>query len=350
MDGYRKALTVWYNHSKRELPWREGRDPYCIWVSEVILQQTRVLQGVDYYFNFLRMFPDVKTLAMATEEEVLKVWQGLGYYSRARNMHYTAKSIQVLHDGNFPTDYQSIRKLKGIGDYTAAAIASIAFNLPYAAVDGNVFRVLSRLFGISTPIDSTKGKKEFTDLAQELLDKEHPGEFNQAIMEFGAIQCLPSQPLCDTCPLALRCHAYVNQTISSFPVKSKRVNQKERYFNYLYIHQGNRLFLDKRGDKDIWRNMYQFPLIETTNLSTPEEVIGGNDWKEKLGNLAFTIDSISPEKIHLLTHQRLHIRFFSLCLEEHILLEKWKTVDQREIEKYAVPKPIELFLLDLNLS
>lgn len=350
MEGYRKALTVWYNHSKRELPWREGRDPYCIWVSEVILQQTRVLQGIDYYYNFLRIFPDVKTLALASEEEVLKVWQGLGYYSRARNMHHAARYILSNHNGVFPTDYPSIRKLKGIGDYTAAAIASIAFNQPYAAVDGNVFRVLSRLFGISTPIDSTIGKKEFSDLAMKLLDTNHPGEFNQALMEFGAIQCLPAQPLCATCPLSMKCQAFVHQTVLNFPVKSKQVKQKERYFNYLYLHQDDRLYLEKRGDKDIWRNMFQFPLIESTSLATPEEVIGGTAWRAKLGDLTYVIDSISPDKIHLLTHQRLHIRFFSITLAEHSIPENCVFVELKETEKYAVPKPIELFLHDLTVD
>lgn len=345
MDVYRKALTVWYNQSKRELPWRKGRDPYCIWVSEIILQQTRILQGIDYYYNFLKLFPNVKTLAQAPEEEVLKVWQGLGYYSRARNMHHTAKIIHSQYNNKFPADYESIRKLKGIGEYTAAAIASIAFNLPYAAVDGNVFRVLARLFGISTPIDTASGKKEFTALARELLDTTNPGEFNQAIMEFGAIQCRPAQPLCATCPLAVKCHAYLHQTISNFPVKSKQKKQKERYLNYLYLHQDHRFFLEKRGEKDIWRNMYQFPLIETNLPTSPEEVIQGSQWREILGRQDFTIRSVYPEKIHLLTHQKLHIRFFSVSLEGSAFPEHWVSVGLNDSERYAVPKPIETFLL-----
>ena len=204
LDEYRKALTVWYNHSKRELPWRESHDPYKIWVSEVILQQTRVNQGMDYYHNFLKSFPNVAELAEANEEEVLKVWQGLGYYSRARNMHHAAKTILSLHGGKFPEDYASIRNLKGIGDYTAAAIASISFNLPYAVVDGNVFRVLSRLFGIFTSIDTSAGKKEFHSLAQMMLDTAQPGQFNQALMELGAIQCIPDRPDCENCPLSTK--------------------------------------------------------------------------------------------------------------------------------------------------
>ncbi len=348
MDEYRKALTVWYNHSKRELPWRESLDPYKIWVSEVILQQTRVQQGKDYYHNFLQLFPDVKSLAEAEEEKVLKVWQGLGYYSRARNMHHAAKTIMSEHGGIFPDDYNSIKKLKGIGDYSAAAISSIAFNLPYAVVDGNVFRVLSRLFGIKTPIDSTAGKKEFYALARMMLDTVHPGEFNQALMEFGALHCLPDQPLCNTCPLAMKCCAYAGQSVSQFPVKSKQVKQKERYLNFLYLHQGAKIFLEKRGDKDIWRNMYQFPLIETALPSTAGEIINSEGWKALLGNLNFTIESVFPEKVHLLTHQRLNIRFFAVRLEEGNLPDHFIMIEQADITRYPVPKPVENFLLQMG--
>ena len=346
MEEYRKALTVWYNHTKRELPWRESRDPYKIWVSEVILQQTRVQQGMDYYHNFLRLFPDIKSLAMAPEEDILKVWQGLGYYSRARNMHHAAKIILSTYDGKFPNDYESIRNLKGIGDYTAAAIASIAFDLPYAVVDGNVFRVLARLFGITTPIDTVSGKKEFYNLAQLMLDTDRPGEFNQALMEFGAIQCLPGQPLCTDCPLSGKCHAFANKAIGSFPVKSKQVKQKERYFNYLYIHQAEKLFLVKRGEKDIWRNMYQFPLVETTTSASSEEVISSDAWRVILANLAFTIETVFPERIHLLTHQKLHIRFFSIHLNEMEIPGHLIAVERENIARYPVPKPIEIFLME----
>jgi len=349
MDEYRKALTDWYYHSKRQLPWRESRDPYHIWVSEVILQQTRVQQGMEYYHNFLRQFPDVRTLAIAPEEQVLKVWQGLGYYSRARNMHHAAKTIVHQHEGKFPAEYLSIRNLKGVGDYTAAAIASIAFDLPHAVVDGNVFRVLSRLFGISTPIDSARGKKEFYELARMMLDIKNPGEFNQALMEFGAIQCLPAQPLCVECPLNMKCHAFMHQNIGSFPVKSKQAKQKERYLNYLYLHQNNHILLEKRGDKDIWRNMYQFPLIETSLPSSPEEVISSKAWSAILQNIACTIESIYPEKIHLLTHQRLHIRFFSVSLDENRTPDLLIPVSKHEIARYPFPKPIENFLNILYL-
>lgn len=348
MEGYRKALTVWYNHAKRDLPWRDSLEPYHIWVSEVILQQTRIQQGTEYYHNFLRLFPDVLTLANASEEEVLKAWQGLGYYSRARNMHHAAKTIQNTYNGVFPADYISIKKLKGIGDYTAAAIASIAFGLPYAVVDGNVYRVLSRLFGISTPIDSTAGKKEFYHLAQLMLDPGRPGDSNQALMELGAIQCLPAQPLCSDCPLLTNCYALANQCVDSFPVKSKKTKQKERYLNFIYLHQKNKLFLEKRDDKDIWRNMFQFPMIETNAPTSPEEVMCSRAWEDLFKNSSITIESVYTERIHLLTHQRLHIRFFSVKLNGDSISGHLIVAEHGEISKYPVPKPVENFLLEMG--
>ena len=348
MDEYRKALTVWYNHSKRELPWRDSHDPYNIWVSEVILQQTRVRQGLEYYHNFLKKFPNVRILAEAKEEEVLKVWQGLGYYSRARNMHHAAKTILAQYEGEFPEDYISIRNLKGIGDYTAAAIASIAFSLPYAVVDGNVFRVLSRLFGIPTTIDSSAGKKEFYSIAQMMLDTSRPGESNQALMELGAILCLPDQPSCLTCPLMKKCYAFANQSVSEFPVRSKQAKQKGRYLNYLYLYNEEHIFLEKREDKDIWRNMYQFPLIETSDPFSAEEVANSDAWITLLANLNFTLEIISPEIIHLLSHQRLHIRFFTIRLNDAKHPDHLLVAGKAEISRYPVPKPIENFLIQMG--
>lgn len=344
MEGYRKALTSWYNHSKRDLPWRETRDPYPVWVSEVILQQTRVKQGMDYYFNFLRNFPNLASLANATEEEVLKCWQGLGYYSRARNMHQAAKTIQSIHHGHFPKDYPAIRKLKGIGDYTAAAIASICYGLPYATVDGNVYRVLSRLFGIDTPIDSSVGKEEFRVVAQLLLDTKNPGEFNQALMEFGALQCLPSQPACITCPLADRCQAYLQNNVAQYPVKSKRVMQRERFFNYLYVFDDQGYYLEKREGRDIWKNMYQLPLLETATAVRTEDLIMADALKTILGNARFTIESSDQEVLHLLTHQRLRIRFTSIRLSEGPIPAHWIKVTRDGYLDYPMPKPIEQYL------
>ena len=348
MEEYRKVLTAWYKRNRRELPWRGSQDPYKIWVSEVILQQTRVGQGMDYYHNFLQTFPDVQSLALAPEEEVLKVWQGLGYYSRARNMHHSAQTIMNLFGGQFPDNYLSIRNLKGIGDYTAAAIASIAFDLPYAVVDGNVYRVLSRLFGIPTPIDSPAGKKEFYALAQMMLDTSRPGEFNQALMEFGAIQCIPGRPDCEKCPLSQKCYAFLNQSITDFPIKTKQVRQRERFLNYLCISWQDKVLLEKRGDKDIWRNMYQFPLIETPLAVSPEGIIGSAEWKSLLSKHTFTIESVFPERIHILTHQRLLIRFFLISVDGDDLPNGMIAVEKSVISKFPVPKPIELFLLQMG--
>ena len=348
MEEYRKTLTAWYNHNKRELPWRGTTDPYKIWVSEVILQQTRVLQGMEYYHNFLHAFPDIPSLAKAPEEEVLKVWQGLGYYSRARNMHHAAQTIVSRHGGRFPDNYQAIRNLKGIGDYTAAAIASISFDLPYAVVDGNVYRVLSRLFGISTPIDSSSGKKEFYGLAQMMLDIRRPGDFNQSLMEFGAIQCIPGLPDCGNCPLSQKCYAFHNQSVADLPVKAKQVRQKERFMNYLCISWQDKILLEKRGDKDIWRNMYQFPLIETPERVSPEGIIQSTEWQTILGNQPFIIESVFPERTHILTHQRLFIRFFLVSRKGDQLPEGVIAVEKSAIAKYPVPKPVELFLQQMG--
>src|ERR1035437_3971325 len=236
MPDFHKILTLWYQQNKRDLPWRMNNDPYSVWVSEIILQQTRIDQGTAYYLRFIRRFPDIESLANSSEEEVLKMWQGLGYYSRARNMHHAARQIMTEFNGRFPDSYNIIRTLKGVGDYTAAAIASISFGSENVVIDGNVYRVLSRIFGIATPIDTTNGKKEFSILAHSLLDKQNPGIFNEALMEFGALQCVPRNPLCIQCPFQDRCVALKNNQIDQFPVKSKQPKQKNRYFNYLFIN------------------------------------------------------------------------------------------------------------------
>ncbi len=250
------------------MPWRETSDPYCIWLSEIMLQQTRIEQGLPYYLAFTNAYPSIFDLANASEEEVLKLWQGLGYYSRARNLHATAKYIAFELNGKFPETYEGLLKLKGVGDYTASAIASISYNEPVAVVDGNVYRVLSRYFDIDTPINSTAGIKEFKLLAKELLDKEDPATYNQAIMEFGALQCKPQSPLCNTCPLSASCLALKNNKISMLPVKLKKGKIKKRYFNYLVFQsEENKTILEKRSGKGIWEGLYQFPLIETDGLS-----------------------------------------------------------------------------------
>ena len=235
MPEFHKILSNWYKQNKRDLPWRTNNAPYYVWVSEIILQQTRVDQGTDYFLRFIEKFPDINSLAGAPEIEVLKVWQGLGYYSRARNMHAAARQIMNDFNGQFPKTFEGIKKLKGIGEYTAAAISSISFALPFAAVDGNVYRVLSRYFGISTPVNSTKGKNEFNQLANQLINKQDPGTFNEALMEFGALQCTPRNPGCNTCPLQNQCSAYNHQNIANLPVNNNKIKIRHRFFNYLYL-------------------------------------------------------------------------------------------------------------------
>ncbi|HYG16163.1 MAG TPA: A/G-specific adenine glycosylase, partial [Bacteroidia bacterium] len=261
--SFNKIIESWYALNKRDLPWRNTRDPYKIWLSEVILQQTRVNQGMPYYHKFIEKYPDIAAMAGAHEDEVLKLWQGLGYYSRARNMHQAAKMITYELNGKFPITYTDILKLKGVGSYTAAAIASIAGNEPVAVVDGNVYRVLARYFGIDTPIDSTEGRKTFLKLANELINTENPATYNQAVMEFGALQCKPQNPDCGVCPLKISCIALKQKRVDALPVKSKKTAVKARYFNYLFFEKPGFAHLQKRGQTDIWANLYEFPLAET---------------------------------------------------------------------------------------
>ena len=266
MSKFADILIDWYAENKRDLPWRETKDPYRIWISEIILQQTRVAQGYDYYIRFMERFPDVFTLADADEDEVMKYWQGLGYYSRARNLHAAARSIREA--GEFPKTYEGVLALKGVGEYTAAAICSFAYDIPRAVVDGNVYRVLSRWMGIDTPIDSTTGKKLFAQLAQELMDKSRPALYNQAIMDFGALQCTPASPDCLSCPLADTCLALANRSVDTLPVKQHKTKVTNRFFNYIYVRTGGCTFIRKRTENDIWKNLYEPLLIETdTDLS-----------------------------------------------------------------------------------
>ena len=263
MKNLQETLLIWYAENHRDLPWRHHPTPYQVWISEVILQQTRVKQGLDYYLNFIERWPTVDKLAAASEEEVLKLWQGLGYYSRARNLHLCAKQIVAQYNSTFPSDYAKLKQLKGIGDYTAAAIASIAFGLPYAVTDGNVYRVLSRIFDIDTPINSKKGHDLFTRLADELLNLEYPGNHNQAMMEFGALQCTPKNPNCLHCPLQAQCLAFARQTVMQRPVKLAKTKVLTQYLNYLVFRLNDRIYLRKRSEKGIWRNLYDFPCIES---------------------------------------------------------------------------------------
>lgn len=336
-------LINWYRENKRDLPWRNTNDPYKIWLSEIILQQTRVDQGMSYYLKFIENYPTVKDLAQAKEEEVLKLWQGLGYYSRARNLHFTAKLIVNEYNGEFPNQYKDILNLKGIGEYTAAAIASFAYNNSYPVIDGNVYRVLSRIFGISTPIDSTQGKKEFKALAEELIDSKNPSEYNQAIMEFGALYCKPQTPDCDNCVFNGSCEAFNNKEVSILPVKSKKIKQKDRYFNYLVFTDEQSVYIKNRLDKDIWKGLFDFPLVETTQPVKDIEEIKDSA-HQKLINQNLSI-KVSDEKTHILSHQKIHAIFWLIQLEKlpsptsKMVKIKWK-----EINNYPVPKLIENYL------
>ncbi len=342
------SLISWYLHNKRELPWRETADPYKIWLSEVILQQTQVAQGLAYYTKFIRLFPTIQCLADASEDEVLSAWQGLGYYSRARNLHHSAKLMRDEYRGNFPQEYDKIRKLKGVGDYTAAAIASFAFDQPHAVVDGNVYRLLSRVFGISTPIDSGRGKKEFAKLASSLLDRKRPGLFNQAIMEFGSQYCRGSSPGCGECIFNLNCEAFKSGRVNELPVKSKTVTVRERFFNYLVIgdNAGN-VVIKKRSAGDIWQGLYEFNLIESAHVVEPETLLGSLKVKSmRLDKLQ--LRHISKSYVHQLTHQRLHSRFYVLRSEQP-LFARGHHVHMNELRNLAFPRLLSRFMDDCDL-
>lgn len=314
MDFSRIILT-WYEQNKRALPWRKTLDPYHIWVSEIIMQQTRIDQGTAYYERFVSLFPTIIDLANASEDLVLKTWQGLGYYSRARNMHATAKNIKNNFNGVFPSNYNEILGLKGIGAYTAAAISSISFNLPFAVVDGNVFRVLSRVFGIETPIDSSIGIREFYELSEKLIDKRVSGDYNQAVMEFGALFCVPLKPDCENCCLIKNCVAYNTNRVLNLPVKEKKTKIRKRYFNYFVIEiesQPNYTYINKRIEKDIFHNLYEFPMIET------EGALKEEDMEQLISNFlnsgsCFTI-RVEMEHRQVLSHQHIYAKFIRIGL------------------------------------
>lgn len=348
MFDFKNSLINWYEENKRNLPWRKSVDPYKIWLSEIILQQTRVAQGLPYYQKFINRFPTVFDLAQADEEEVLKLWQGLGYYSRARNLHYTAQIIVQNEQGVFPNAYQELIRLKGIGDYTASAISSICFNEPKAVLDGNVFRVISRIFGIDLPINSTEGKKIFKEKANELLDRQNPGTYNQAIMEFGALHCKPKLPLCETCPFQRNCVAFQQGIIDQLPVKLKKVTIRKRYLNYLIFSDvHNNTLIHKRNKKDIWMSLYEFPLIETEKILTKKELLQ-HEFVQENRVEAVDIELFNSKSItHQLTHQKLMLKFWILQTPDVTQLkfpEKYRKINQNELEKFPVPIVIHNFL------
>ncbi|WP_207428448.1 A/G-specific adenine glycosylase [Pedobacter sp. SYSU D00535] len=334
----------WYGQHKRDLPWRKTRDPYVIWLSEIILQQTRVEQGLPYFERFVERFPTVRHFAEAEEDEILKLWQGLGYYSRGRNMHTTAKVVMQEHGGVFPTSYDKLIKLKGIGEYTAAAISSFCADEAKAVVDGNVYRVLSRFFKIEEPIDSSKAKRTFTSLANNLIDPAQPGTSNQALMEFGALHCKPVNPYCPTCPLRLGCGAYQSGMVDVLPLKSKKTKVRDRYFNYFVLLKNESVVLSKRGPKDIWENLYELPLFETEKAAGIE--ILSNPEVRRLFGSQIILSSIQGPVKHVLSHQKLYANFIVLTdFEDDFLHEKeWIYVPLNQLTRYAMPKLIFGFL------
>jgi A/G-specific adenine glycosylase len=342
---FSKKIIAWYEENKRSLPWRQTRDPYKIWLSEVILQQTRIAQGLPYYLSFVESFPTVKSLARAPEDNVLRLWQGLGYYSRARNLHACAKKIDKEYHGKFPDSFEELKKLPGIGDYTAAAIASIAFQIPVAVVDGNVFRILARVFGIEEEITSNKGKTVFKAKANSLIRTDQPDVFNQATMEFGALHCTPKNPKCQSCIFTKDCVANKHEMQSILPVKASKQKVKKRYLNYIVIKQKEKLLMRKRGVGDIWNGLYDFLLIETKK---PVKASGLGEYKKEIN---LTLDSVVAHYKHVLSHQQLIIQFIAATIPA-IQLKALKKKEgltfysKKEVEKLPKPIVINRFLKD----
>ena len=361
MSNFSNNILIWYKSHRRDLPWRNTRDPYRIWISEIILQQTRVSQGYDYFLRFIERFPSVQVLANATEDEVMRLWQGLGYYSRARNLHAAAKSIvskavadntkkgiilvEATGDNNiFPKTYKEVRALKGVGDYTAAAICSFAYNMPYAVVDGNVYRVLARYFGITEPIDTTQGKKLFAALAQDQLDPSCPADYNQAIMDFGALVCTPQSPQCPDCPLAETCEALRNSKVNALPQKEKKLSTKTRYFHYIWIKAGDYTFIRKRTERDIWQNLYEFPLVESDHQLTSDEVMQAINTLLVVGEKPQLV-LLSQGVKHVLTHRVIIADFYQLILPSDTRsFASYQRIKEDQLNDFAFPRLITLFL------
>lgn len=345
--NFQRILAFWnQTENTRKMPWKGQKDPYKIWLSEVILQQTRVEQGLNYYKNFIIIYPTIDDLANAEEKSVFKLWEGLGYYTRCKNLIQTAKVVSRELNGKFPDTYESILKLKGIGPYTAAAIASFAFNLPHAVLDGNVFRVLSRIFGIREPVDTHSGKKLFTALAERLLDKQQPGVYNQSIMDFGATVCKPAAPLCTQCPFQKHCTAFKNELVSELPVKSKKIAVRTRYFYYILPAYKNTIPVQERLGKDIWQHLYEFPMVEYATATAPEKVISKcikSRWIDKE-----TVVNISPAFSQKLSHQLIKSIFLS-CKITHkpSALKSFRWVSGTVLKTLPFPKTITQYLNQL---
>ncbi len=344
MGFFTEEIIRWYEINKRSMPWRETKDPYLVWISEIMLQQTRVNQALPFFNRFIAEFPDVFSLSKAKEDRVLRLWQGLGYYSRARNLHFTAKHLVRSFGGSLPENYQEIIALKGIGDYTASAILSISFNKPHPVIDGNVERVLSRYGGISDPVNSPEGKKKIRLLAEKFLDRLDPGTYNQAIMEFGSLQCVPSSPDCRICPLNESCFAFRKEKVDLLPVKLRKVPVKTRYLDFFFISDSKKVMIEKRVKNDIWKNLYQLPMIESAAQLSITRLRRDAAFVKMMGSSDMKLEKLF-EMSHPLTHQLLHIRVFSTNPESRrdalFVDRKWVKIDQ--FDKYAFPKPLEIF-------
>ena len=343
MNNFGRILIEWYQNNRRDLPWRRTKNPYVIWISEIILQQTRVAQGYDYYQRFVKRFPDVFSLADADEDEVMKYWQGLGYYSRARNLHAAARSMAEA--GGFPKTYKEVLALKGVGGYTAAAICSFAYGMPYAVVDGNVYRVLSRWLGIETPIDSTEGKRIFAEVAAELLDKAQPGLYNQAIMDFGALQCTPVSPNCMFCPFIDTCVARQKGLVDTLPVKQHKAKVTNRYFNYIYVRMGAHTLINKRTGNDIWKNLYELPLIETESEVPEEKFYALPQWQEMLAEGEVpSVRLVQKGVKHVLSHRVIYANFYEVILPENAAsFAQYQRIRIEDLHKFAVSRLVNQF-------
>jgi A/G-specific adenine glycosylase len=343
-------LLNWYTKNHRNLPWRSTSDPYKIWLSEIILQQTRVDQGMKYYLDFTETYPRIRDLAQASEDEVLKLWQGLGYYSRARNLHHTAKTVTNEHGGIFPSTYPEILSLKGIGPYTAAAIASIVFNIAKPVIDGNVLRVISRWYAIEEPVDKTSTKKKIEEVLDNLIDKKNPGMFNQAMMEFGALYCKPKNPDCLRCIFKDQCLAFQKDRVADLPRKTMKTKISKRFFNYLVfrfsVKDEKHTLLYKRNKNDIWKGLYEFPLIESPTEVLPEELMRSKDWAKMIDGSDYVLKSISKSYLHQLSHQRIQARFISIDIQNPRLsnFSDYLSLPIKDLHNYPIPRLIDKFV------
>lgn len=342
------ALLTWNNtKNARQMPWKGEKDPYKIWISEIILQQTRVQQGINYYNRFIIEFPDVKSLANAPQKKVYKLWEGLGYYNRCRNLIETAKFIHKNLNGKFPDVYEDILSLKGIGNYTASAIASFAYNKPYAVLDGNVLRVLSRFFGIEIPVNTSEGKKMYGQLAQLLINKKYPADYNQAIMDFGAVVCKPLSPPCLECPLHNKCVAFLNNKVSELPINKKIIKQRKRFFNYLIVEYKNKFYINKRTQKDIWENLYEFILIETKFWQDKKDILMQPVFMEIIQENECIIKQESKRISQKLTHQLIFGHFFYIEVKKPLKKsKKYFLATKNQLKLLPFPKLIASYFAD----